>query len=392
MSLNQPATTAATNHLPAEEAIPQTSRILLIDDSEDDYRITALMLQSAGGQGHDLRWLCDIQQALEAMVAGEFDVCLLDYNLGRQNGLSLLQQAIRAGCKRPVILLTGLADPAIDWQAMHIGARDYLLKEEMNPALLDRAIRYVLSQDRLLQRLQQSEQQKELYMATLTHDLKSPVAGEALSLALLLGNRLGPLTPAQRKTLEAMQQSNRFLQQMVSNIVASYQYQQTGVPLTLEAVCLQQLLKNAVIPALASTLQTGGHRLLLQFCQHNHQLFADAMALQRLLYNLIHNAASCMQSPGCITITTQTSPTELSISVADTGPGIPAAQQAELFLPYKSSRNRSGYVGTGLGLYLCQKIVEAHQGTIAYSTKPQQGTTFTVRLPRNLSAAQGESI
>ena len=78
------------------------------------------------------------------LLSGEFSACLLDYQLGERDGLQLIRDAIAQGCRAPIVFLTGETADRVDIAAMHAGALDYLIKSEITPRLLERALRYAL--------------------------------------------------------------------------------------------------------------------------------------------------------------------------------------------------------------------------------------------------------
>jgi signal transduction histidine kinase len=113
-------------------------------------------------------------------------------------------------------------------------------------------------------------------------------------------------------------------------------------------------------------------------------LWADRHQLQQVLMNLITNAQQAlrqMASPRQVTLTTQVDPAHawLTLEVTDTGPGIPRDLQARIFDPFFTTKPPG--MGTGLGLSLCQGIIEGHGGTIRLISAPGHGTTFRVELP-----------
>jgi len=134
-------------------------RILLVDDDEDDYVLVRNMLSEALSSKHQLEWLSTYDAALEAMKQGQHDVYLLDYRLDKRSGMELLQEAMKSGCRAPIIFLTGHGDYEIDLEAMKSGAADYLLKDQINPVLLERSIRYAIERRRTEEALRESEKQ-----------------------------------------------------------------------------------------------------------------------------------------------------------------------------------------------------------------------------------------
>lgn len=133
-------------------------KILLIDDDEDDYLITRDLLSEIEGKRFKLEWVPTYETGLEAIGRGEHDVYLLDYRLGRYNGLELMREAIANGCQMPMILLTGQGDREVDMEAMRTGAADYLVKGEIEAALLERSIRYAIERSQTLEALHQSRE------------------------------------------------------------------------------------------------------------------------------------------------------------------------------------------------------------------------------------------
>ena len=133
--------------------VDPTLRILLVEDDEDDYILTRELIREFRWSMPLLEWESDFARALDAMVAGSYDVYLLDYRLGPHSGLDLLQAAVEKGCKAPIILLTGQGDHEVDLQAMEAGAADYLVKGSLKAPALERAIRYAIQQRRMMAEL-----------------------------------------------------------------------------------------------------------------------------------------------------------------------------------------------------------------------------------------------
>ncbi len=126
-------------------------KVLLIDDDHDDYVILRdLFLEIEVGKFR-LEWVETYDAAIERMVRNKYDVCLVDYLLGERNGLELLNEAVKNGCKTPMILLTGKGAREVDMAAMKAGASDYLDKGEIGPSLMERSIRYAIERKRTLE-------------------------------------------------------------------------------------------------------------------------------------------------------------------------------------------------------------------------------------------------
>jgi DNA-binding response OmpR family regulator len=94
-------------------------RVLLVEDDEDDYVLTRDLLAEGFGGRVSVEWASSRTAGLEQLTERQFDVALLDYNLGSETGIDLLREARARGCRTPVIMLTGQDDRATDLNAMH---------------------------------------------------------------------------------------------------------------------------------------------------------------------------------------------------------------------------------------------------------------------------------
>ena len=138
-------------------------RVLLIEDDPDDYVLTRALLAQVPGQRFELDWEETYAGGLEALARGEHDVCLVDYHLGEHSGLDLLHAATEGGRTAPLIMLTGLAGPESDTDALRAGAHDFLVKSSIDAPVLDRSIRYAIGKrHRLEQRLIETAKTREV--------------------------------------------------------------------------------------------------------------------------------------------------------------------------------------------------------------------------------------
>ncbi len=129
-------------------------RVLLVEDDEDDYVLTEDYLKEAYSGDVDITWASSYDKASELIAQRNFDVYLIDYMLGKKTGIELTK-AITADTfvVNPVILLTGLDNRAVDLEATNSGAMDFLVKQELNAALLERSIRYALKRKSIEEKL-----------------------------------------------------------------------------------------------------------------------------------------------------------------------------------------------------------------------------------------------
>ena len=135
----------------------QATRILIVDDDEDDFIITSDYIKSIEGAFFEIDWCSTYARAVEHIRTSEHDLYLVDYRLGIKTGLDLLKEAVQLNCEQPIILLTGKGNRAVDKEAMVVGAMDYLIKSELNTEKLERSIRYSLERSASLKALRANE-------------------------------------------------------------------------------------------------------------------------------------------------------------------------------------------------------------------------------------------
>ncbi len=129
------------------------THVLLVEDDADDYALTKDYLSEIEDDTYEIDWVRTYEAGLEAGQRHAHDVVLVDYRLGDRTGVDLVRELTKAGCKAPVIFLTGQRDPEIDRAAMKAGAYDYLIKGRIDSSALERSIRYALDRKRVEEEL-----------------------------------------------------------------------------------------------------------------------------------------------------------------------------------------------------------------------------------------------
>lgn len=136
-------------------------RVLMVEDDELDYELTAARLGEMPGMHVVVERAATYEQGLDAMRRCQHDAYLVDYRLGHRDGVELLREGRQAGCEAPIILLTGQGSETVDLEAMRAGATDYVVKGGPDPTSLGRSIRYAVERQRLLAELERERQLRQ---------------------------------------------------------------------------------------------------------------------------------------------------------------------------------------------------------------------------------------
>jgi diguanylate cyclase (GGDEF)-like protein/PAS domain S-box-containing protein len=139
--------------------IDRAVRVLIVDDDEEDFLILRDLLSEYPVGRYELAWAPTLAAGVEALRADAYDVFLVDYMLGPDNGLDLVRLAVSEGtAHRPVILLTGHGNAEVDREALEAGASDYLIKGQIDAEKLARSIRYAAERSRQLAEIEETKQ------------------------------------------------------------------------------------------------------------------------------------------------------------------------------------------------------------------------------------------
>jgi signal transduction histidine kinase/CHASE3 domain sensor protein len=255
---------------------------------------------------------------------------------------------------------------------------------EMVAADLGRGVHHARLYEReqqLVARLQELDTAKTDFMSTVSHELRTPLTSIAGYLELLLDADVGELAPPQQRMLEVIARNTRRLRELIEDMLILSKIESGAFRITRQEVDLTALVESAVAaitPAAAKAsvaLHTEAYGPL--------PLNADPDQLDRVLTNLLTNAVKFTPAEGTVTLTARREGDEMVLVVADTGMGIPQAEQHALFTRFFRAGNavHLAIPGTGLGLAIVRTIVDNHGGSIDVRSTETVGTTVTVRLP-----------
>jgi PAS domain S-box-containing protein len=224
-------------------------------------------------------------------------------------------------------------------------------------------------------------QQRDNLAAIVTHDLKNHLFGESELLAILLEECAGQLTASQESSMRLLQTNSVKHLQLINSLMEIYRYEIGAETLRFEATDITPYIARCV-DELMPTLKAGGLILESSLAKTLLPVSADVKALHHVFNNVIGNAIKYTPSGGCIKVASYNQDNQVIVTIADNGKGIPKNELDTLFqatLPRHESHKPVG--STGLGLYLCRKILESHGATINCTSDIATGTTFIIMLP-----------
>ncbi len=393
---------------------PRIIKILLVDDDEDDCVLTRDLVSRVKGVHYYIDWLSTYEEGLESMVQNQHDLYLVDYRLGKRNGLELLQEALLGGCRKPIILLTGKGYREVDIQAMQSGAMDYLEKDKVTPERFERSVRYAIERKagtELREKLQIAEHLESFnqYVAGLAHQIRDPASVVMTNLCAMdqmLGEISGSFDSVYhnlpedvvvaiksryaalgveekideiRQMAEANLTGMDRIKELVSDLTAFAQKEKEGAALVqindLVATACQMISEQ--VPGQVRLVQEKGTVPLVAVRRG---------AMLKVLLSLLRNACQAMDGEyaeqECITVSTKHTRGAVLVIVEDTGRGIPPAIQGRIFTPFFTTGE-----GAGLGLSLSLETVLQHGGKLTFRSTLGEGSRFELSLPADTGHA-----
>ncbi|HAZ44024.1 MAG TPA: hybrid sensor histidine kinase/response regulator [Cyanobacteria bacterium UBA11371] len=378
-----------TGIFPSQTSKPD--RILVVDDSPDNVFLIQAILEE---EGYKISTAADGRSALAQLEEELPDLVLLDVMMPGMDGYEVTQR-IRAMTSLPfipILLITAYDQPSVA-QGLDTGADDFIRKPVEVDELLAR-VRALLRLKHSVDERDAIARQREDFVSRLTHDLRTPLIAADRMLQLMLQGALGELSPTMQEAISTMTRSNQNLLTMANTLLEVYRYEAGRKTLSFSPVDLRDLLKE-IIQELSPLANDKKLSLTLGLSENNSNhpdqftVAGDRLELHRVFTNIIGNAIKFTDT-GSIDVrlkNANSSPNparrEVTVEIQDTGPGIPKEEQAWLFERFRQGRHK--HSGSGLGLHLSQRIVEAHQGTIQVKSEVGKGALFVISLPAKQS-------
>ncbi len=383
-------------------------RLLLIEDSKVDAMEAQAAIESKSPGEFQFIVCQTIEEALQKLESETFDVISLDLNLPdaeRLTGLIRLQEHAR---NTPLVVMTGQNEPALALEAIILGAQDFVVKgvssygdllarvlnhaierKKLNSLSLQaieiehRVLNDVLRQsqfvevtDRLSSKLQRDE-----FVAALAHDVKNPLVGEQQVLTGILSGGKNVLPPLYYDSLLSLRRSNQSLLLTLSNLIDVYSIEAGDREFVFENVNLIGTI-DEVIENFKYIIESAEITIAKHDFPESFVVKLDVTAFVRIFSNLLHNACKFGKKGSVINLYLQSDSEKFQFEIESIGAAIREENKPILFKRFKRSLLGQEYLhSSGLGLYLCKRLVDGHKGTIECISNGDV-TKLIVGLPR----------
>ena len=361
---------------------PCDVKLLLVDDRDQNLAVLSAMLR---GDGLELLSARSGREALELLLIHDVALALLDVQMPDMDGFELAESM--RGTERtrhvPIIFITaGSHDAQRMFRGYDVGGVDFLFKPIDSVLLRHKVSTFVdlhrqrLERERLADELREALRLNELFVAAVSHDLRSPL------MVLRMGAEVldrSIVDPDARRTLNRMRSSADRILSMLEQLY-DLARARLGGGITIDPrVASFRILADKVLDELR--LAHPERRLQIAYVSVSMDGVWDELRLAQVLTNLVGNAIRHGTPGEAVDLIVDGSPNSLSFEVHNGGE-IPEAIRPHLFEAFRDSSLPRARDSLGLGLYIVRQIVLAHGGTIAVTSSQESGTTFRVELPR----------
>jgi len=356
--------------------------ILIIDDEESMRDSCSLILKK---DGYNIESAEDGNRGLEKIKTVKPDLVLIDLKMPGLSGFEVLDEVKLIDPEIIPVVITGYATVESAVEAMKRGAYDFLPKP-FTPQEFRIIIKRGLERKKLAQEAEMLRSEKKLieenFITMVSHQLRSPLVAILQYFEVLLGGMVGDIQSEQRAMILKAQNRLEKLLELINDWLDVARMNSGTIVEKRQPILLRDILKK-LVEFMRPTAEENGIQLHLQPPGGQDSVMGDPESLEQVFTNLISNAIKYNRPEGSVTISTKEEDTHIVVTVSDTGMGIPEEHLPFIFDQFyrvhrtENQRNK----GSGLGLTIAKKIVEAHEGAIEVSSEEGIGSVFTVRLP-----------
>ncbi len=283
--------------------------------------------------------------------------------------------------------LLGCATPALDQAVVFAALSDITERKRLAEQL---RVQNVILEERS-RRIEEASRMKSQFLANMSHELRSPLNGIVGFSELLYDGKLGALAARPREFVGRIHSSALHLLQLINGVLDLSKVEAGRLELSPERLLISPIVQE-VVGILGAQAASKQIRIETEIEAAVDEVTIDAVRLRQVLHNYLSNALKFTGDQGRVTVRVKSeNATEFRLEVSDTGPGIPEEDIGRLFVEFQQldSTTAKRFQGTGLGLALTKRIVEAQGGRVGVVSRVGEGSTFFAILPRAPLASRG---
>lgn len=348
-----------------------SSKILIVDDNKLNITLLEEILQDLGVTIKSCTNPCEV---IELIDNESYNLFLLDILMPELSGFELAEliKASKLNSNKPIVFISALSNHENILNGYNSGAFSYIEKP-FHPNIVKAQIYNIL---KMQEKNIEEEKIKEHFVATLTHDLKSPISAEITALNYLIKNSVS----YNNEILAEMLNSAKYMKLITDNILCHYKQKTKNIILKREPVKLDSLIISS-IENLKYLSKNKNINIRYFNNTQNEPINIDPLEIKRVIMNLLANAIEYSKKDGYIDISLTEDTGNITFSIKNYGYGFDTKKHPNIFDEYITLSKTNKKIGFGLGLNICKAIITAHEGKILINSTPKISTEVTFTLP-----------
>lgn len=361
----------------------EKTRVLI---AEDDDGLRTTIAAWLGDEGFDVEQASNGLDAIKLVQSKDYDIALLDIKMPGVNGLEVLRFIKKNSTATDTVMMTAMSDVSMAVEAMKLGAKEYLSK----PIDLDQLVPQLRSLIRKRDAEERIRQLQAEHTARLLYDLHNPISGLRQSIGYVMKGMAGSVSEHQRELLGYMTSSIDRVIGLLNDMMDLSKLEGGRVRLNKGISNIADLV-HEVAQEFRVPLQANNITLDIYPEPDLPAIEFDRQKIQQVLHNFLSNAVRTTPPQGVVVIHAkkiamvmeegQQPMDYVMVSVFNSGPGISPDELGLLFDRYGNVTGEGSDQKTNLGLIICQRIIEVHNGKIWVESELDKGATFYFALP-----------
>jgi signal transduction histidine kinase len=364
--------------------MPEGAAILIVDDEE---AIRDSCRQVLAKVGYRTQTAEDGDVGLQKITETRPDLVLVDLKMPGMSGMELLEKVAQIDPSIVCVVITGYATIESAVEAVKRNAYDFLPKP-FTPDQLRIVVKRGLERRRLAIESERLRREKHMmqenFITLVSHQLRSPLASVRQYFSIIREGFAGDVTGKQKQIIETASKCLDDLMQLINDWLDMARIDSGRITQKFEPVALETILLE-ILELVKPLAEAGKVTLGLRLSSDTPAVHGDRDSLKQAITNLMNNAIQYNREGGTVVISTREQGDEAVVEISDTGIGISQDNLPFIFDEFfrvKGSPTRC-VSGSGLGLPITKRIIEAHGGHIQVDSELGKGTTFTLFLPKS---------
>lgn len=371
---------------------PRLSQVLVVDDDQASRNLVKKILEKkefvfhGAASGEEALDFLDIAERLP-------DLILCDIMMPEMDGIEFCARlSLRPRLEEiPLIMVTGLSNMDSLSRAYEAGADDYIIKPIRQVELISRVEHHIekyrseQAAKNRIENLSTQNESKTKFLGVASHDLRNPLVSIRGISQYLDSEKFGPLNESQKELVTTIVQASDSMLTLVEDLLDVSMFESGQMRIEPEVQPLESLVDHAITLHTANASKKS-IRLVKAIGNSDTEAEIDRRLVSRVIDNLISNAIKFSQPDTEIRLLVESDESTVTLKVEDQGPGIPKDEFDNLFKEFGRTSNlpTAGESSSGIGLYVCQRIVQRHGGKIFAENRSEGGARFNVTFNRSI--------